>query len=103
MRTGWPGLRLPRFRWGDLGGGLSGLLRWDYRRTGRNWWDVYDTTVSKPVNLADLRAGIKKDSWSLTGFASNLFNEKYNAEFSPGGFVFKARPRIYGVEASYRF
>ena len=87
----------------DFGNGYSGLLRWDYRRTGRTWWDVYNTTVRKPVNLVDVRAGIKKDSWSLTGFASNLFNEKYNAEFSPGGFVFKARPRIYGVEASYRF
>jgi iron complex outermembrane receptor protein len=39
----------------------------------------------------------------VTAFATNLFNKKYNAEFSPGGFVFKARPRIYGVEAGYKF
>jgi iron complex outermembrane receptor protein len=87
----------------DLGGGWSGLLRWDYRRTGRTWWDVYNTTVRDPVNLVDVRAGVRNDHWSLTAFATNLFDEKYNAEFSPGGFVFKARPRIYGVEASYRF
>ena len=87
----------------ELGGGFSALLRADYRRIGRTWWDVYNTTVRKPVNLVDVRAGIRKDNWSLTGFATNLFNEKYNAEFSPGGFVFKARPRIYGVEASMRF
>jgi iron complex outermembrane receptor protein len=87
----------------DLGGGFSALLRADYRRTGRTWWDVYNTTVRKPVNLVDARAGIRKDNWSLTAFATNLFNEKYNAEFSPGGFVFKARPRIYGVEGSARF
>ena len=87
----------------DFGNGYSGLLRWDFRRTGRTWWDVYNTTVRNPVNLVDIRAGLKKDGFSLTGFASNLFNEKYNAEFSPGGFVFKARPRIYGVEAGFRF
>ncbi len=87
----------------DLGDDFSGLLRWDFRRTGRTWWDVYNTTVRNPVNLVDIRAGIRKGGLGLTAFATNLFNEKYNAEFSPGGFVFKARPRIYGVEASYRF
>lgn len=87
----------------DLGDDFSGLLRWDYRRTGRTWWDVYNTTVRDPVNLVDMRAGLKKGGLSLTAFVSNLFDEKYNAEFSPGGFVFKARPRIYGVEAGYRF
>jgi iron complex outermembrane receptor protein len=87
----------------DLGGGVSALLRADYRRIGRTWWDVYNTTVRKPVDLVDARAGIRWGNWSVTAFASNLFNKKYNAEFSPGGFVFKARPRIYGVEAGVRF
>jgi iron complex outermembrane receptor protein len=87
----------------DLGGGFSALLRADWRRIGRTWWDVYNTTVRNPVNLVDARAGIRKDNWSVTAFATNLFNKKYNAEFSPGGFVFKARPRIYGVEAGYKF
>ncbi|WP_367181074.1 hypothetical protein [uncultured Sphingomonas sp.] len=41
--------------------------------------------------------------FSVAAFASNLFNEKYNAEFSPGGFVFKARPRRYGAEMSFKF
>ncbi|MDX2210500.1 MAG: TonB-dependent receptor [Sphingopyxis sp.] len=87
----------------ELGGDIEGLLRVDYRRTGKTWWEPFNTTVRSPVDLVDLRAGIKGDNWALTGFATNLFNEKYNAEFSPGGFVFKARPRIYGVEASYSF
>jgi iron complex outermembrane receptor protein len=87
----------------DLGGGFSALLRADYRRIGRTWWDVYNTTVRNPVNLVDVRAGIRKGNWSVTGFATNLFNKKYNAEFSPGGFVFKAEPRIYGVEAGFKF
>ena len=82
---------------------LDGLLRVDYRRTGRTWWDVYNTTVRDPIHLVDARAGVEGASWGLYAFGSNLFNEEYNAEFSPGGFVFKARPRVYGVEASYRF
>ena len=87
----------------ELGGGLNGLFRVDYRRTGKTWWEPFNTTVRQPVDLVDVRVGVNSDSWSMAAFASNLFNEKYNAEFSPGGFVFKARPRIYGVEASYKF
>ena len=87
----------------ELSDGLDGLFRVDYRRTGRTWWEPYNTTSRNPVDLVDARLGVSGDNWSLTGFASNLFNEKYNAEFSPGGFVFKARPRIYGVEATYSF
>ena len=87
----------------ELSDGLNGLFRFDYRRTGRTWWEPFNTTVRRPVDLVDARIGVSGDAWALTAFASNLFNEKYNAEFSPGGFVFKARPRVYGVEASYKF
>jgi iron complex outermembrane recepter protein len=82
---------------------LSGLFRVDYRRTGRTWWEPYNTTVRDPVNLVDARAGVEGANWGVFAFAKNLFNEEYNAEFSPGGFVFKARPRVYGVEATFKF
>jgi iron complex outermembrane receptor protein len=87
----------------ELGGGLDGLFRIDYRRTGPTWWEPFNTTVRAPVDLVDARIGVSGASWSLTGFAENLFDEEYNAEFSPGGFVFKARPRRYGVEVGYKF
>ncbi|HEX5184948.1 MAG TPA: TonB-dependent receptor [Allosphingosinicella sp.] len=86
-----------------VGGGLSLLARVDYRRIGRTWWDVQNSTVRNPVDLVDTRLGIEGHAWSLTAFAENLFNKKYNAEFSPGGFVFKARPRRYGAELVYHF
>jgi iron complex outermembrane receptor protein len=82
---------------------LGLLARVDYRRTGKTWWDVQNSTVRKPIDLVDARLGLEAPQWSLTAFGENIFNEKYNAEFSPGGFVFKARPRRYGVEATYRF
>jgi iron complex outermembrane receptor protein len=87
----------------QLGDDLEGLLRVDYRRTGRTWWDVANSTVRDPVHLVDARAGARGTNWGLFAFAKNLFDEEYNAEFSPGGFVFKARPRVYGVEASLEF
>jgi iron complex outermembrane receptor protein len=86
-----------------LGDGLDGLFRVDYRRTGDTWWEVYNTTVRSPVDLVDARAGVNGGAWGVYAFASNLLDEEYNAEFSPGGFVFKARPRVYGVEASFAF
>lgn len=77
--------------------------RVDYRRIGKTWWDVQNSTVRDPVDLVDARLSVEVGALTLTGFASNLFNEKYNAEFSPGGFVFKARPRRYGGEISFKF
>ncbi|OYU14465.1 MAG: TonB-dependent receptor [Alphaproteobacteria bacterium PA4] len=82
---------------------LDLTARVDYRRTGRTWFDVDNSTSRDPIDLVDTRLGIAGRNWTLTGFAQNLFDIKYNAEFSPGGFVFKARPRRYGVEASYSF
>jgi iron complex outermembrane receptor protein len=87
----------------DLGNGYSGLVRVDYRRIGRTWWDVYNSTVRNPVNLVNARLGVSKDNWSITAYASNLFDEKYNAEFSPGGFVFKAKPKRWGVDFTKQF
>ena len=83
--------------------GLGLLARVDYRRTGRTWWEPYNTTSRHPIDLVDARLGVEHDRWSATLFAENLFDEEYNAEFSPGGFVFKARPRRYGAEVSFRF
>ncbi len=82
---------------------LDLTARVDYRRTGRTWFDVENSTSRDPVDIVDARLGIAGERWSLTAFGSNVFNELYNAEFSPGGFVFKARPRRYGLEASFNF
>lgn len=77
--------------------------RVDYRRTGRTWWDVENSTSRDPVDIVDARLGVSTKRFSVTAFSQNLTNSIYNAEFSPGGFVFKARPRRYGIEASVNF
>lgn len=89
---------------GPISDTVDGLLRIDYRRTGKTWWEPFNTTVRDPIDIVDARAGVKFDNGvAITFFAQNLFNEIYNAEFSPGGFVFRARPRRYGFEVGYKF
>ena len=88
---------------GPLTDTLDALLRVDYRRVGRTFWEPFNTTSRDPVDLVDARAGVTAGQVSITAFAANLFDETYNAEFSPGGFVFRARPRRYGVEIGYKF
>ena len=75
----------------------------DYRRVGRTWFDVQNSTSRDPIDLVDARLGVTAGPWTVTAFSQNLFNKLYNAEFSPGGFVFKAKPRRYGIEATYKF
>jgi iron complex outermembrane receptor protein len=83
--------------------GLEFELRADYRRIGKTYWEPYNVTVRKPVNLLDLRAGVNGKNWSVTAWERNLNNVQYNAEFSPGGFVFKAKPRVWGLDYTRQF
>ncbi|AUN33168.1 TonB-dependent receptor [Niveispirillum cyanobacteriorum] len=83
--------------------GLTGTARADYRRIGKTWFDIQNSTVRDPLDLVDVRLGIEGEGWNLSAYSDNLFNKKYNAEFSPGGFVFKGRPRRYGLEAGVKF
>ena len=95
-------------------GGMAGVVRVDYERIGPTFWYPDNFTVRDPVDLVNLRLGIEKDTWSLTAWAKNLTDTKYNAEWSPGpqffpnpgesnNFVFKALPRVWGVDFIYRF
>jgi iron complex outermembrane receptor protein len=86
-----------------IGDGLNGVLRLDYQGIGRTWWDPYDVTSRDPVNLIDLRTGVEAERWSVTAWSKNLTNKIYNAEFSTGGFLWRALPRRYGIDFSFKF
>ena len=86
-----------------IGDGLSGVLRLDYQKIGRTWWDPYNVTSRDPVNLLNLRTGVEADRWSVTAWSKNLTNKIYNAEFSPGGFLWRAPPRRYGLDFTFKF
>jgi iron complex outermembrane receptor protein len=78
--------------------GLEFFARADYQRIGDTYWDPQNSTIRSPVNLLDWRIGIQGDDWSVTGWQRNFNDVQYNAEFSPGGFVFKAKPRRWGID-----
>jgi iron complex outermembrane receptor protein len=85
------------------GSGRSFFARADYRRIGDTYWDPSNSTVRDPVNLLDFRVGIEGESWSLIGWQRNVNDVQYNAEFSPGGFVFKAKPQRWGIDFMKEF
>ena len=92
----------------DMG---NALFRVDYSMLGRTYFWESDTVpagtptiISRdPVHLVDVRMGFEGHDWSVIGWVKNLLNEKYNSEYSPGGFVFKAQPIRFGVDVTRRF
>jgi iron complex outermembrane recepter protein len=83
--------------------GVNAVGRLDYQMIGTTWWDPYNVTSRDPVDLLDLRAGLEGGRWSVTAWSKNLTDKRYNAEFSPGGFLWRAPPRRYGVDFTYKF
>jgi iron complex outermembrane receptor protein len=86
-----------------MSNGREFLVRGDYQRIGDTWWDPENTTVRSPVNLLDLRLGVRADDWSVMAWGRNINDVMYNTEWSPGGFVFKAKPARYGVDFTKNF
>ena len=86
-------------------GGLNGFFRIDYQQIGdTNFWRADNSvTVRSPVDLLDVRGGIEGETWSLIVWGKNITDTKYNTEFSPGGFVWKAKPARWGVDITKRF
>ena len=83
--------------------GLDVLLRGDYERRGRQFWDPDNSSARRAVSLVNARAGLEGERWSLIAWSKNLLNETYLAEYVLGGFVHLAEPRSYGLEFTYNF
>lgn len=97
-----------------LGDTLNLLVRTDLEAIGPTWFYPDNATERDPVELLNMRLGLEGGRWSATLWAKNLTDEVYNAEWSPGpqffpnpgytnNFVFKALPRRWGVDLTYRF
>ena len=61
--------------------------------------------TQKGFAVFNARVGIHgaNDAWAIELWGQNLFDKKYNAEYSTGGFLFKAEPRQLGIELTRRF
>ena len=103
-----------QYRWSLGSTGLHAVARVDAQRIGPTYWYPDNFTLREPIDLVNLRLGVEQGAWSLTAWAKNLFDRRYNAEWSPGpqffpspgysnNFVFKAMPRVWGVDFTYRF
>lgn len=86
-----------------LSAALDLTFRVDYLKVGETWWDPYNVTSRDPYDVVDTRISLGAENWTVTAWSKNLNDEEYNTEFSPGGFLFKALPRRYGLEVWYKF
>lgn len=84
---------------------LRGLIRLDYERRGKQYWDTANSSARSPVDLVNLRLGLESEDnlWSVTAWARNLTDEEYNAEYVIGGIAQIAPPRTYGLDLTIRF
>jgi iron complex outermembrane recepter protein len=93
---------------------VSAFVRSDIEVIGPTWFYPDNFTERDPVGLLNVRFGVDQRSWSAAVWAKNLTDSEYNAEWSPGpmffpnpgytnNFVFKALPRRWGVDLTYRF
>lgn len=84
---------------------FAGLLRTDYERRGRQYWDTANSTDRSALHLVNLRAGLESvdGQWSVTAWSQNLTDEEYNAEYVIGGIAQIAPPRTYGLDVLVRF
>jgi len=89
---------------------FDGFFRFDYEHRGKKYWHTDNVHVQNPIDLLNLRTGIKTEVWSLTFWAKNLSDEKYFADLNspvfsglPSVIGFRAQPRTYGVEGKVHF
>jgi iron complex outermembrane receptor protein len=94
----------------DVGGaGWRVVGRADYSRQGETEWDWANTpgAARSAFGLLNARLAVRNDSWEVAAWGRNLTDEVYNSEhivLLPFlGALFRAAPRQYGIDATYRF
>lgn len=86
------------------------VLRVDYQRSGKRYWQLDNSDIQRPINLVNARAGIDMGQVKLFLWGRNLLNKRYYADYNPAAFSgqaydigSRAQPRTYGVEAKLSF
>jgi len=90
--------------------GVKGIIRFDDSLVGPTTFVIpvpaagEPTPVARdPLNLANLRIGLEGEDWRVTAWSKNLFDKRYNTEYSTGGFLFKGEPLTWGVDFTKKF
>jgi iron complex outermembrane receptor protein len=89
----------------SLAPGWQGFGRFDYERLGRTAFDPENFATRDPLDLLNLRGGVKASrGWEFTLWSRNLTNKAYLAEsINPNGISWLGKPRQWGVEITKRF
>ncbi|MDX2237126.1 MAG: TonB-dependent receptor [Hyphomonadaceae bacterium] len=92
---------------------FEGIVRLDYNRIGDTVFTIPFSAPGlaldarpverDPVDLVDLRVGVRSANWTVTAWSKNLLDTEYNSEYSPGGFLFRAQPMRWGIELTRDF
>jgi iron complex outermembrane receptor protein len=87
----------------------SMVSRIDYTRQGRTTWDWANTPGASrnPFDLINARVAIRNQAWEVAVWGKNLGNDIYNAEnivlLPFASAAFRAPPRQYGADVTYKF
>jgi iron complex outermembrane receptor protein len=92
---------------------LNGIARVDYEHRGKEYWQVDNLAVQRPINLVNARLGIEGADgakWGIYLWTRNLLNIHYYNDVNVSAFSglpydigSLAEPRTYGVEARMSF
>lgn len=84
---------------------LDLFMRGDYERRGEQFWQTSNVSPRNPLNLVNLRLGVKdsEGAWNLIASVENATDVVYNSEFCCGGFVYPAPPRMYKIDLRVNF
>lgn len=92
------------FRWTQsISDSMNFFVNMDYENRGKQFWSPENTDPRSALDFVNLRLGLKGQSWSVVGWAKNLFDEKFNSEYVAGGFAHIGPRRLFGLELKYQY
>lgn len=96
-----------------FGPALTLQSRLEWQLVGPMWFDVYNSanTGRDSFSLVNARLALEAQrgsgSWQVSAWARNLLDKHYNVYSAPvppiANFSYRAAPRMYGVDVTYKF
>jgi iron complex outermembrane receptor protein len=84
--------------------------RLEFERRGTTWFTIDNLDFQEPYNLVNLRLGLSRGSWTLTGFVNNLFDEEWIDFYFSRKYIglrtdiaWPSAKRMAGVELAWNF